>query len=247
MTTEIAAVAIILASATLQGFFGFGYALFGVPLLTWVMGDPKAAVVYLTITVIFHEAVMVLWAFKRAPWPEMLWLVVGIALGVCVGTRVFHSMESRTLMVILGVSLVFMGAWKLVGWQPGSGRSMPFAIQWALTSGWATGFVGVLTCATGPPLIIYAGLRGWSPTFIKAFLQPLFLVAILFRLVGYVCVDAVTWPVLRLGLIAGGPVMLLTWLGLRLAHRVPQRAFDRGFYALVCLLGAITFAKAFAG
>jgi len=105
----------------------------------------------------------------------------------------------------------------------------------------------VLTCTTGPPLILYAGFRGWSPRFIKAFLQPLFTVAIALRFVGYVYVGAVPWPIVRLGLIAGIPTVIVTWLGLKLSHGTPGHVFDRGFYVLVCVLGVITFLKAFTG
>ena len=82
MITEVTAVVIVLLAAALQGFFGFGYALFGVPLLTWALGgDAKTAVVFSTITVAFHEAVMLTWAAKRAPWGETLWLVAAISVG----------------------------------------------------------------------------------------------------------------------------------------------------------------------
>ena len=66
------------------------------------------------------------------------------------------------------------------------------------------------------------------------------------RLIGYASVGAISWPLLRLGLIAAAPTVLVTWLGLRLSHRTPRHVFDRCFYVLVCILGAITFAKAFA-
>ncbi len=246
MITEVTAVVIVLLAATLQGFFGFGYALFGVPLLTWAFGgDAKTAVVFSTITVAFHEAVMLTWAAKRAPWGETLWLVVAIGLGTALGLEAFGSMKSPHLMLILGTSLVFIGGWKLSGWTPGGDGSMPFKVHWALTAGVATGFIGVLTCATGPPLIIYASLRGWSPKFIKAFLQPLFVVSIALRMGGYMWQGEVSSPILYLGLIAGVPTLLVTWLGLRLSHKAPKHIFDRGFYVLVCVLGAITFAKAF--
>ena len=245
MVIPSAAVGIALLAAALQGFFGFGYALFAVPLLTLVLGDAKAAVVFSTITVFFHEAVMLVWACKRAPWVETLWLVGGIGVGVWLGLRVFESMNSQVLMFLLGVSLVVMGIWKLTGWTPGRGEAMPFAVRWAVTAGVITGFSGTLTCVTGPSLIVYAGLRGWSPTFIKPFLQPLFMVAVLLRLGGYVHAGAVPWDLLRLGLIAGAPTLVVTWLGLRLSHRTPRHVFDRAFYALVCVLGVITFVKAF--
>ena len=245
-TTDAAAVTIALLAAALQGFFGFGYALFSVPLLAWAFGDVKHAVIFSTITVVFHELVMLVWAFKRAPWVETLWLVVGIGGGVGLGLLVFESVDSKLLMLLLGLLLVVMGVWKLTGWTPGpEDDAMGFKAHWATLAGAATGFCGTLSCVTGPTLIVYAGLRGWSPRFIKAFLQPLFMVAIVFRLVGFAMRGVVSWPLLKLGLIAGVPTLLVTWLGLRLAHRVPRRAFDRGFYILVCVLGIITFAKAF--
>ena len=245
MDAQAAAVAIVLAAAALQGFFGFGYALFSMPLLTWVMGDPKQALVFSTITVVFHVGTMLFWAARRAPWVETLWLVGGIAAGVVLGMGVFESIGSQALLFLLGAALVLMGVWKLWGWRPGEREPMPFARHRALAAGAATGFVGVLTCATGPPLLLYAGLRGWSPKFVKAFLQPLFMVAIVLRLVGYVSRGAVPWPLLKLGLVAAGPSIIITWFGLRLSHGTPRRVFDRGFYVLVCVLGALTFAKAF--
>jgi len=247
MLTQIAAVIVVLLAAGLQGFFGFGYALFGVPLLTWVFNDAKTAVVFSTTTVIFHEATMLFWAAKRAPWVETLWLVLGIGGGVVLGMFAFDSMDSRSLMLIVGATLVMMGAWKFTGWTPGRHGGMGFAAHRALAAGGMTGFIGALTCTTGPPLLVYAGLRGWSPMFVKAFLQPLFMVAVLSRFLGYVCVGAVSWPVVRLGLLAGIPTVVVTWAGLRLSHGTPRRVFDRGFYLLVCALGVVTFAKAIWG
>jgi len=243
---------IVLASATLQSFFGFGYALFGVPLLTWALGDIKIAVVFSTVTVFFHQVPMAVWAARKAPWLEMICICAGIIAGVEVGIRVFQGISSRHLMWLLGALLIVMGGWKLWGRQPEEHEERPFGWCWspvAIVAGVVTGFVGVLTCATGPPLIIYAGLRGWPPKFIKAFLQPLFTVAVVSRLIRFISVGRLTWdwPLLWPALAAGVITVAITIIGLRMSSRVPRHIFDRGFYVLVCVFGLITFYKAFAG
>ncbi len=252
MTTDALCILIALAAAALQSFFGFGYALFGVPLLTYALGDIKQAVLFSTVTVAFHQTVMTLWAAKRAPWLETACLSAGILAGVEVGMRVFQASSSRGLLFLLGALLVAMGLWRLLDWRPPTRDEVPFKKRWIPIAGFAglvTGFVGVLTCATGPPLIIYANLRGWSPRFIKSFLQPLFLIAVVSRLGRFIAAGRISadWPLLWPAIFAGVVTIGLTIWGLRTAARVPPRVFDKGFYALVCVFGVVTFVKALGG
>ncbi|MDP6361006.1 MAG: TSUP family transporter, partial [Planctomycetota bacterium] len=109
--------------------------------------------------------------------------------------------------------------------------------------GIVTGAIGAVSCANGPPLILYSTVRGWSAQTIKAFVQPVFIFAGVTQLIGYFYIGTVTGDLLILTAITTVPMLVATVVGMRFADRVPCHAFDKAFYSLVLLLGLILIYK----
>jgi hypothetical protein len=103
----------------------------------------------------------------RAVWRLLAAAVVGIPLGI-LGARVI---DERIVLTILGCVLVAYPVYALFA------PKLPEVKEGKLTFavGFIAGLLGGAYNTSGPPVIIYANSRGWSPHEFKANLQSFFL------------------------------------------------------------------------
>jgi hypothetical protein len=235
-------VLVVALAGAVKGFCGLGFALVSVPLLALVWDDPRQIVTYITLCSIVQTWLMMKWALPRVPWKVLPPLFVGMTAGVVVGILLLDILKPAPMFLILGITVLAISIWKLSGWMPGKPLSDVPALG-TVACGVVTGVIGAVSCANGPPLILYATVRGWSAETIKAFVQPVFVFAGITQLIGYTYLGTVTSDLLKLSAISIIPMLLATVVGMKFADRVPRQAFEKTFYSLVLISGVVLLYK----
>jgi|ETNmetMinimDraft_26_1059896.scaffolds.fasta_scaffold00299_8 hypothetical protein len=229
-------------AGAVKGFFGLGFALISVPLLALTWDDPKKIVTYITLCSFVQTWLMIKWALPRVPWKVMPPLFSGMAAGVVAGIFLLKILSPEPLFFILGLTVLAISIWKLSGWMPAEPVS-DVPQYCTVVCGVVTGAIGAVSCANGPPLILYSTVRGWSAQTIKAFVQPVFIFSGVTQLIGYFYIGTITGDLLILTAITTVPMLVATVAGMKFADRVPCHAFDKAFYSLVLFLGLILIYK----
>ena len=152
----------VAASAFVKGSIGFGFPTIGTPLLSLLV-DVKTAYLVLIVPNIVMDGLQ----FVRSGAPQvtirrMRSLVAFGAVGMVIGTHLLAVLDSRTVMLILGV---FILAFVALSLTPVAPRLPPAWEPWASPiAGFIAGVVGGITNVPGTPLVMYFHALGLSKT-----------------------------------------------------------------------------------
>ncbi len=133
----------------IRGAFGFGSNLPIVVATTWLLG-PHHAIVLVILTATFAQAQLFPQGIRHADWPLVLRLVVGVYIGIAVGTYIFVSLPASALAPILGALVIVIVAMdrlrliqRLAAVVDLSGRALTAALSVV------SGFVGTVSGGGG--------------------------------------------------------------------------------------------------
>lgn len=167
---EFLLTAIILFGASLiLATFGFGSALFAMPLLTLLLGLPIATPL-LGLVGITTSTVILMRNWQRVELASAWRLVVATWIGIPVGVLLVKYLSGELITQALGIFLIGFGLYRLANrsiWQLNSPA-------WALPFGFIAGILGGAYNTNGPPIVIYGESRRWPPAMFRATLQSYF-------------------------------------------------------------------------
>jgi len=234
--TTVCFLILIFVAALVQGMTGFGFGLFAVGLLPFLI-PVKAVVPFVafgTLLSVLHS----LWALRGRVCPGVaLPSLIGALLGTPVGILLLTRLDPRSVRLILGVTLAVFAAYSL-----GASRAPPslrLGVRWGYAFGFAGGALGGSVGVGGPPVVIYACFQDWSKDVVKSVLLLNFALTAVLRIVLYSVKGLVTVEVLRFVAYAIPVLFTGTFLGHGLYERVPQAQFRRLLYALLLLIGVL--------
>jgi len=203
-----------------RGFSGFGSAMIFVP-VAGAIYEPKIAVVLLFIFDGLTTTPMLVPAFRRCVWREVLPLTVGAAVAVPVGVRILLVAQPLLLrwlisaMVLAGVVLM-AGGWRYR-------RAPSLAVSAAI--GGVSGLAGGIASLYGPPVILFwLGGPGDART-VRANVFAFLGLATVISGVTYALNDMFTLPLLQIALLLTPLYGLATWIGSRLFAAASERQF----------------------
>ena len=161
---------VVLLATFTQSLTGFGSGLVTMAFLPAVIGirasSPLVAMFAGTLESIlflrFRESINL-----QAVWRLLAAAIIGIPLGI-LGARIFNE---RVVLTILGFVLIAYPLYAL--FTPRLPQIKEGKITFSV--GFIAGLLGGAYNTSGPPVIIYANSRGWSPHEFKANLQVFFL------------------------------------------------------------------------
>jgi len=214
---------VIFLAAFTQSLSGFGLALVSMALLPPVIGirvaTPLVALVAIAIEIVllirYREALEI-----RSIWRVVLAALIGTPLGVLFLSRVNEGFA----LMVLGIVITGYALYALIGFKlPRLEHSL-----WAYLAGMLGGVLGGAYNTSGPPVIVYADCRRWSPAAFKSNLQGYFVVSSLAVVVSHALsgnfspeIWRMFWwslPFIAVGLLAG--LSLDRWLNPVLFRRV---------------------------
>ena len=232
--------AVVFVATLIRSAFGFGEALFAVPLLALFIplkiAAPLAVLVSITIA-----AVVVAQDWRKIHLRSTGWLVGATLFGIPVGLLLLTSSHQQAVKITLAIFILAFAVYSLLGSKPPELKQD--SRVWLLGCGFVSGVFGGAYGMNGPPLVIYGAMRRWSAQHFRATLQGYFLPASLIGMAGYwlagLWVPAVThYYLLSL------PVLLpAIWLGRVVNHRLHGEAFLRYIYVGLAGIGAVLLAQ----
>jgi uncharacterized membrane protein YfcA len=231
---------VVFLATFIRSAFGFGEALFAVPLLALFIplkvAAPLAVLVSITVA-----AVVVAQDWRNIHVRSTGWLVGATLFGIPVGLALLTSRQQQLVRIALAVFIVAFAAYSLLGSKPAELKKD--SRVWLFGCGFVAGVFGGAYGMNGPPLAIYGAMRRWSAQHFRATLQGYFLPASIIGMGGYWL--AGLWiPAVTHYFLVCLPVLLpAIWLGRVVNHCLDGDAFLRYVYVGLAGIGVVLLAQ----
>ncbi|MBA2274021.1 MAG: sulfite exporter TauE/SafE family protein [Actinobacteria bacterium] len=238
MTTsiqDIVLVALILFGGTLiRSTFGFGDALFAMPLMSLVIGVGSATPVMGLVSLMVAVGALVL-SRRHLDMAAIKRLLVGSMVGIPVGVLLLKRVEEQLLRLGLGASVIVFGLYML------SSPRMPELRdrRWAFPFGFLSGCLGGAYNIGGPPIVLYGAMRRWPPARFRATLHGGFLPASIVIALIQGLGGLWTGRVLTLFAFSIPSLGLAMLLGEKLVRRTDPARFERYLSIVLVALGIL--------
>lgn len=233
---------VVFVATVVRSTFGFGEALIAVPLLALILPVQVAAplAVLLSITI---AAVVIVQDWRRIHAGSAGWLLAATLPGIPLGILLLTSVHQHLVKAVLGLLIMAFSGYFLLGKNPPELHSDNR--NWLFGCGFVAGILGGAYGMNGPPLVIYASMRRWSPQHFRATLQGYFFPASIIAMAAYwfsgLWVPAVTHYYL-ISLPAALPAI---FLGRVLNHRLRGDIFLKYIYLGLACVGALLVIQTF--
>lgn len=225
-----------LLSAIIRQISGFGFALLSMPLITLIAGI-RVATPLVAITATTVGLLVMTDCWQHADRKALRHLLLTGILGIPLGVLLFSHLPELWMKRGLGALLLSYGFYSLV--MP----ELPVMQDGFLTA--LFGFTGGLLTGAfntgGPPVVIYATLRRWSPEKFRSTLQLYFLVVSALAMIGHAAVGLWSSKLLWFYLAALPALLLGTYWGEKINLRIPKPLFNRIIYGLLLVTGLLFF------
>jgi hypothetical protein len=231
----IAIALIVFGAATVKGVAGLGFPLITVPLVANLVG-PHAAVVMIAVPTVASNLFMVAQGGGTvARLRQMAWLIVGLAAGAAVSARLLRDIDPGMLALVLGVIAVGYAGPELAR-VPLRLSSSPRAAV-SLGVGAVAGLLGGSTTIYAPLVAAYVDSLRLAKNEFVFWVTALFLLGTSIQVVTYLQAGIYRGGLLQTALLLCLPMLIGTWLGIRLRDRLAAHRFRTLVLVLVLLSG----------
>lgn len=231
LTTILVAFAGVFLISFMKGAFGGGFAIVGIPLLSFVMDPVTAGGLLAPLFIAMDLFGLRYW--KPSTWskPDLVLLVPGLVVGIGFGYLVFRFLDHRAIAILMAaITLVFVGLWLVRGAEVRArSRSTPKAV----TAGFASGVTTMVAHSGGPPLAMYLLPLGLSKEVYAGTTSMFFTVGNATKAVPWLLLvkpAADVWALMAICLFA---IPTGVYLGWRLHGALDQRQVYRACYGLL--------------
>lgn len=252
-TSILLALALALLVGVALGLLGGGGSILTVPVLTYVLGmDPKEAIASSLFIVGITSAVGMLSHAKagRVRWKTGVIFGVAGMVGALLGGLLGGSIPGAVLMVLFAFMMIATAAAMIRGrkdaHKPADSQGKELPLVRILLDGFVVGIATGLVGAGGGFLVVPAlNLLGGLPMAVAVGTSLLVITMKSFAgLAGYLVSVQLNWPLV---LSFAAAAIVGSFLGVRLAGRVPERALRRGFGVFVLIMGAFVLIQELPG
>lgn len=224
----------VVVAGVARGMSGFGTGLIVTPVAASLYG-PQVAVPMLVILDSLPTIPVTLPALRKATWPEVLPVLLGLALLLPVGVFVLSHADAKFLRWTISVAVLASAAVLAMGWryQGPRGPSVSFGV------GGLAGLLSGVASIPGPPVIFYWMASDMAAAVVRANLLTLFLLSEGLSIVSFWVAGLFDAEVVGLGLAAIPPYFAGLVAGSRLNGMATDATLRRVTLGLVVLSGLI--------
>ncbi|MGE5601630.1 MAG: sulfite exporter TauE/SafE family protein [Nitrososphaerales archaeon] len=212
---------ILFFCALIQVTSGFGFALLAMPLVTLLLGIKEAAPLVAAGALLINIA-NTLRLHRHINWPQLVRLGAAGLLGVPLGLWLAEQVPAHTVRLVLGCILVVYAAYSL--FEPRDLRLA--AAGWVYPTGLTAGMLGGAYNIPGPPLVVYASLRGWPRDEFRSTLQTFFAVNAALVVTGHLMLGHFDRGVWQLVLLTSPALLAGNLSGVALDRYIDARRFQ---------------------
>ena len=235
---------IVFTATLIRSAFGFGEALFAVPLLAFCIplgvAAPLAVLVSITIA-----SIVVVQDWKKIHLGSAGWLVLSSLFGIPLGLLLLTSSHQRIVKATLAVIIMTFSVYSFIGRTPPELRRD--SRLWLLACGFCAGVLGGAYGMNGPPLVVYGAMRRWSAQNFRATLQGYFLPSSVIGMGGYWFAGLWTSDVTHYYLLSLPATLLGVFFGRAINHRLRGEVFFKYLYIGLASIGALLLVQAITG
>lgn len=232
---------IIFISTIIRSSFGFGEALFAVPLLALYIplkvATPLSVLVSITIA-----GVIVVQDWRHIHIRSAVYLILPTLFGIPIGLLILTSRYEDLVKATLALLLISFAAYSLIGRAPPQLKRDN--LGWLLSCGFCAGVLGGAYGMNGPPLVIYGTVRRWPPQHLRATLQGYFLPASIITMFGYWLTGLWNETIIHYYLLSLLGVVPAVFIGRGINHRLSSSKFLTYIYISLVGIGVILLAQA---
>lgn len=234
-------ISIIFISTIIRSSFGFGEALFAVPLLALYIplkvATPLAVLVSITIA-----GVIVIQDWQHIHIRSAAYLILPTLFGIPIGLLILTSRYEDLVKATLALLLISFAAYSLIGRAPP--QLQRDNLGWLLSCGFCAGVLGGAYGMNGPPLVIYGTVRRWPPQHLRATLQGYFLPASIIAMFGYWLTGLWSQTIIHYYLLSLLGVVPAVFIGRGINRRLSSSKFLTYIYISLAGIGVILLAQA---
>ena len=225
---------VIFVAGLVQGFTGFGSVLLALPLMVLFL-DVKTAVPFMTLAGMTLNLLLVIPLWKHLDWKKIWPLLAGSLFGIPISIYLLIYLESRAIMIIIGLTLLAYGLYGLFI------RTKPYHLKgsWGYFFGFLSGCLAGFGTAS-PPAVVYTSMQPWNKDEVKSTLQGYFILSNIAVIAGQGGSGLITKEALHYYYLSILPIMAGTYLGHFFYEKVPEIVYRRGVLIMLALLGAFT-------
>lgn len=234
MTAVIMGSAVAMLAGLVQGCTGFGLALMAAPCLMLIL-PPKTAVPTLVLLSTLNTALVSWHARRHIRLAIVLPLSLGGVPGFRLGVYLLEVVDGNLLKAFVGIFVMLFALAMLTGW------SHPLRHEkWArFPVGLLSGILGGSTSMGGPPAILFLANQNTPKDVFRANIVCYFLVCNCFGIAMYLSRGLLTSDILMFAATLVPFLLIGTFLGVWLSHRLDERQFRRLAMTAVAVMGLV--------
>lgn len=221
-TIEILVILTITVAAFIQGFSGFGFALFSLPILSLLIGI-KTAVPLIAVCGLTNNLFLIMDLKQHVKFFELKRLIAGAAVGIPIGALFLSKANPEVLKVILGVFIIVFVILNLFQIIKPKGLNKNYGYLF----GWLSGLFGGAFNTNGPPVLIYFYLQGWDKLKQKASITGFFVVTSVIIVITHSLTGVLNSHVLHFYYYSVLGVILGSYIGVKLFNKVSTKVFNK--------------------
>ncbi len=231
-------VLILFLAAFTRSSIGFGDSILAMALLPFVIHIKTATpIVSLAATLIGCQ---ILWSQWRNVDVTSVWrLILASIAGIPLGIWGLKSLPEQAVKVVLGILLIVYALYNL--FRPALLHLK--SDNWAFLAGFVAGVLGAAYNTNGPPIVVYASLRKWSPERFVATIQGYFLPTGVFIVIGHGIAGLWNQQVLTLYIVSVPAIVLAVWLGEKIRSRIRPETFQKVLNVVLVVAGSLMIAR----
>jgi uncharacterized protein len=228
---------VIALAAAVQSLAGFGFALVAIALLPFFLSLQLAVPLVLIMCLLSN---LTLWIYYRDSfqWQIIAPLVISALITLPMGLIGFRYIPESVALKVLGSFIVLYVAYDIVCLvRPVLAAPPLTSPRWAYLFGAVSGFLTGAFTTGGPPLVMYANSKGWSPEEFKGNLPAVYVVALTSALTGHYFQGHLTAELWAIALYSLPLLAIGMGTGLLLAKKVNATSFKRIVLSLLAVIG----------
>lgn len=230
-----AAIIVILLGAMIQGLTGFGFSQFAIPLLVLFIVSDELIPIMVVLSLFLN--IMMIYELRKDVQAKRIWpLMLGGLFGIPIGTYLLIVADPNHLKILIGALILIFGLAQLFGIKKHFTNERAAMAPIGFTGGVLQGSVSM----SGPPVILFFSNQGFTKQEFRASLVSFFLFMNITTLPVYLYAGLLTGTVMTSTLVLLPGMLVGTYIGTRLAHRVEEDKFKNGVLVLVMIFGCMS-------
>ncbi len=227
---------IMILAGFIKGTLGFGLPLVALSLLGNVI-DIRLALALLTLPIVFSNFWLGVQGGNFGSALRRFWVViVAVAIGIFLGSRVLVGLDSHVLMFVVGSSILVFTLADRFATSSGLIIRAHAERRWGAAVGIIAGLIGGVSATYGPPLVMYLTALHLPKDIYIASIGVIWFFASIALLIAFSTVHILTPHTATLSALSVIPVLIGMTIGRRVRGFIPQLLFRRlTLIALVAL------------